>query len=191
MQQECHKSPIQKAPNREVKQWFVMRDLKPVNAKRPAYKTLKAEGFEVFTPMKWYWVKSFGKKEKRYVPYIQDLLFVRTTKEKLNPIVENSQSLQYRFVKGGKFKEAMIVRDKDMERFINAIQNSPSFIYYTPEEITPSMYGRTIRIVGGPLNGYEGSLITVRGSKVKRLLVNLPLLVSAAVEVDSEFIQLM
>ena len=167
-----------------------MRDLRPVNAKRPAYKLLREEGFEVFTPMKYRWVTLKGKRIREEFPFMHDLLFVYSLKSQLDPMVEKNPTLQYRFLKGGKYKEPMVVRTKEMDRFINAVQNSSSFIYYTPEEITPSMYGRTIRIVGGPLNGYEGALITVRGSKVKRLLVNLPLLVSAAVEVDPEFIQL-
>ena len=57
------------------------------------------------------------------------------------------------------------------------------------EEITPEMLNRPIRIVGGPLDGYEGTLITTRGSKVKRLLVEIPQLLSVGVEVNPEYIQ--
>lgn len=53
----------------------------------------------------------------------------------------------------------------------------------------PYMRDRRIRIIGGPLHGYEGSLVTVRGTTVKRLLVELPMLLAAAVEVEPEFIQ--
>ena len=63
--------------------------------------------------------------------------------------------------------------------------------YYRPEEITPAMRNRRIRIIGGPLHGYEGSLVSVRGTTVKRLLVELPMLLAAAVEVEPEFIQLL
>ena len=62
--------------------------------------------------------------------------------------------------------------------------------YYLPEEITPQMFGHKIRIVGGPLDGYEGYLQTVRGSKVKRLLVELDNYLAVSVEVLPEFIQL-
>jgi hypothetical protein len=58
-----------------------------------------------------------------------------------------------------------------------------------PEEITPQMYGRPIHIVGGPLDGYEGNLLTMRGSKVKRLLVELKGFLSVGVEVTPEYIQ--
>ena len=63
--------------------------------------------------------------------------------------------------------------------------------FFRPEEITPAMRNRRIRIIGGPLHGYEGSLVSVRGTTVKRLLVELPMLLAAAVEVEPEFIQLL
>jgi len=52
------------------------------------------------------------------------------------------------------------------------------------------MHGRKIRIVGGPLDGYEGNLITTRGSKVKRLMIKLQDFFAAGVEVNPEYIQL-
>ena len=84
----------------------------------------------------------------------------------------------------------MVVVDAAMERFIRAVNATESPKYYLPEEITPAMYGRRIRIVGGPLNEYEGSLLTTRGSKVKRLLVELKGFLAVGVEVDPEYIQL-
>ena len=85
----------------------------------------------------------------------------------------------------------MTVREKDMERFIYAIESSESPRYYRLDEITPDMCRNRIRIIGGNLNGYEGNLISIRGSKVKRLLVELPGFMAAAVEVETEYIQLL
>ena len=48
-----------------------------------------------------------------------------------------------------------------------------------------------VRIVGGPLDGYEGRLLSVRGSRVKRLLVDIPNLLVAGVEVQPEYIQVL
>ena len=76
-----------------------------------------------------------------------------------------------------------------MEWFIYAVSNSESPRYYLPEEITPRMYGRRIRIVGGNLDGYDSCLLTMRGSKVKRLLIELKGLLAVGVEVIPEYIQ--
>jgi len=62
---------------------------------------------------------------------------------------------------------------------------------YLPDDLTPSMLGKRIKIIGGPLDGYEGALITTRGSKVKRLLVKLENYLTAGVEVSPEFIQVL
>ena len=114
--------------------------------------------------MKWVLRIRAGKRVREQIPFISDLLFVHDTAEALNPIVSKTPTLQYRYRKGGAYCEPVTVPDRDMQRFIHAIGTTESPRFYLPEEITPSMYGRRIRIVGGPLDGYEGSLITTRGS---------------------------
>ncbi len=171
-------------------QWFVMRDLKRSNAKQPAYKLLNELKIKCFTPMIW---KTFIRKGKRIlkeVPFMQDLLFVYDSRRVLDPIVERIATLQYRFVKGGK-RMPMTVRTEDMERFIKAVSTMEHPNFYTPEEIKPSMIGKKVRIVGGPLDGYEGYLQKIQGSKVKHLFVELPNLLTAAVEVNPEYIQVL
>ena len=173
----------------EKAQWFVMRDLKRRNDKLPAYKQLADEGIKVFVPMKWQTIKRKGIVIREEIPVIQDLLFVYASRLYLDPIVETIPTLQYRWLRNT-FRKPMTVLDLEMEKFIFAVSSSKSPQYYLPEEITPQMYGRKIRIVGGTLDGYEGYLLTTRGSKVKRLLVELENYLAVSVEVLPEFIQL-
>lgn len=175
-------------PSEQV-QWYAMRDLKRSNAKQPAYKLFEKLEMEFFTPMKWQLVTRKGKKERVEVPFIPDLLFVHDTPVNLDPIVEKTTTLQYRYRKGGGYCQPMTVPDADMERFIHAVKSSKSPRYYLPEEITPQMYGKEIHIVGGPLNGYRGRLLTTRGSKVKRLLIELENFFCMSVEVNPEYIR--
>ena len=174
----------------DARQWFVMRDLKRRNAKLPAYKMFKELKIEYFTPMIRRLVIIKGKRERHEVPFIQDLLFVKETRERLDPIVAYTPTLQYRY-KMGIQHTPMIVRTQDMERFIKAVNSSEDPQYYRPDEIKENMLHRKIRIIGGQLDGYEGFLLTVRGSKVKRLLVELPTLLTASIEVNPEYIQLL
>ena len=168
-------------------QWFVMRDLKRRNAKQPAYKLLDGLVAKVFTPMVWKLVTRHGKRSKEEVPFIQDLLFVYDTRQAVDPIVEKYDTVQYRYVRGG-YKIPMTVREADMQRFIDAVNSAENPQYYTPTELTPDMIGRKVRIVGGPLNGYEGNLQKMQGARTKRLFVELPNLLAAAVEVQPEYI---
>lgn len=171
-------------------QWFVMRDLTRPNAKLPAYKLLDGLNIRTFTPMVWKLMLNHGKRERRQMPFIHDLLFVYASRAELDSVVETTPMLQYRYLRGG-YKMPMTVRAADMQRFIHAVGFSSSPQYYRPDEVTPAMRNRRIRIIGGNLDGYEGSLITTRGSKVKRLLVEIPMLLAATVEVETEFIQLL
>lgn len=171
----------------EGRQWFVMRDLKRVNAKQPAYKLLDSLGIQVFTPKRENIAIRQGKRIREEVPFIQDLLFVCETRQKLDSIVERTPTLQYRWSRNS-YREPMVVADNEMQRFMYAVNTSTSPQHYMPEEITPDMYGRKIRIVGGPLDGYEGFLLTKRGSKVKRLLVEIKGFVAVSVEVNPDFI---
>lgn len=170
-------------------QWFVMRDLKRRNAKLPAYKLLDGLVTKVFTPMEWRLVARNGKRIKEQVPFMQDLLFVYDTRQAVDPIVEKYDTVQYRYVRGG-YKIPMTVRETDMQRFIHAVESTENPRYYTLEEISPDMVGRKVYIVGGPLDGYEGHLQKIQGAHVKRLFVEIPNLLAAAVEVQPEYIQL-
>lgn len=175
--------------NEKEVRWYVMRDLKRTGTKLPAYKLLEGKKMEVFVPMKWHLVTRKGVRVREEVPFIQDLLFVHETRKNLDAVVKKIPTLQFRWLRNT-WREPMVVVDADMERFIRVVNATESSKYYLPEEITPAMYGRKIRIVGGPFNGYEGSLLTTRGSKVKRLLVELKELLVVGVEVAPEYIQL-
>ena len=81
--------------NTEYAQWYVMRDLKRCNAKKPAYKQLQEAGVKVFVPLKWQIILQKGKKVREKVPVIQDLLFVYDSRQHLDSIVERTKTLQY------------------------------------------------------------------------------------------------
>ena len=174
--------------------WYVLRDLARPNAKRPAYKQLQAMPEMkdcVFVPLKQHVFTEFGKRVVRFVPFMPDLVFVHKSKEELDPIVRQMDLLQYRYVRGGKQFEAMTVRAKDFEKFRDAVEQTDNVEYFSYDEVSPQLYGKQIRIIGGRLNGFEGRLMSKRGSKFKRLLIDLKECnLSAAFQVESEYIQL-
>ncbi len=173
------------------KHWFVMRDLKRANAKLPAYKLFVNKCFEVFTPLKWSVRLIQGKRVREEIPVIQDLFFVHAERQAVDVIIDDVPTVQYRYKKGGAYCEPLTVRDKDMERFIHAVKSTDNPRYYLPSELTPNMCGRMAHIVGGMLDGYEGKILSIRGTKKKILLVELPGFFSLGVEVDADYIRLL
>ncbi len=170
------------------KHWFVLRDFKKWNAKSPAYKALPQMGIRCFTPMHWVIKDKGGKRVRVYLPIIQDLLFAYEARNVLDPIIGKDDSLQYKFTRGAGKANPMTVSEREMERFINAVNNDPSPKYYTSEELRPEMIGKEIIVNGGPLHGYQGRLLRIQGSKKKRLIVKVEGVMAVAVEVNPEFI---
>ncbi len=85
----------------------------------------------------------------------------------------------------------MTVPDAEMEKFILAVETDASPMYYAPDELTSDMIGKTVVVIGGPLDGYEGELLKIRGSKKRRLIVKLNNFLAAAIEVNPEYIQIL
>ena len=170
--------------------WYALRDLSRSHSKNPAYRVLTDEGFEVFTPMTRRLFMEKGRRVSRKVPFMPDLLFVHEARERLDAAVGRLANLQYRFARGG-YRLPITVPDRNMEDFIRAVASSDEPRYFRPEEITPKMLGKRVRVIGGGLDGYEGRLLSARGSKRRRLLVEIPTFLTAAVEVSLDLIEIM
>lgn len=76
-----------------------------------------------------------------------------------------------------------------MDAFIKAVKSARSVKYYLPSEVTTSMIGKMVSIVGGPLDGYVGNLLSIKGLQKKRFLIGISSLITASVEVDPEYIR--
>lgn len=124
------------------KQWFVMRDLKRRNSNVLAIHELTKAGLEVFSPMTQMIMTIGGRRQRREVPVIQDLLFVHEAKNNLDPFVEKNPTLQYRYLRGRTKDEPMTVRKDEMDKFIFAVNNVKAINYYKPGELTAAMYGK-------------------------------------------------
>lgn len=170
--------------------WFVLRDLSRHNARTPGYRLLEREGVRHFTPMHAVIRRRGGRSARVSEPVLRSLLFAYSRKEVLDALTSRYRTLQYRYVYGRPVDAPMVVPRAEMERFIHAVESSLSEpVYYTMEEITPDKYGREVRIIGGGLDGYTGRLLRMRGSRARRLLVELKGLFVAGVEVSAEYIQ--
>lgn len=169
--------------------WYVMRDLTRANATRPAWKELSEAGFRIFTPLVWKVLKRSGKSERVQMPVIHDLVFVNSTREELDPFVAKRPTLQYRFLRGEAQGTPMTVNETEMERFIRATESSSDPRFYMPSELTQSMIGRKVMIIGGPLDGMTGHLLSIKGMRTRRLIVELPGMLTAAIEVQPDYIK--
>lgn len=154
--------------------WYAMCDQKRRNAIEPAYKMLTAKGFTMFTPLVNKVTRRGGKKVIDEVPFISDLLFVFSTPTELDAVIEKTPTLHYRFKKGGTYREHIIVRKDDMERFMNAVNTAKTKHYFSIGELPKEKIGSSVIVHGGALDGREVILKKMRGTRKKHVYVELP-----------------
>ena len=176
---------MQEEKTTDVK-WYVMRSLFRTELKTQA--KLMAAGIEVFVPTVERVVVLRGRKRRVITPVVSNLMFVHSDVETLQPFVESDARFQYIFVKGGKQNERMVVADEDMQRFIQVVENAEKPLYFNPAELNLEN-GARVRIIGGGMDGVNGTFMRVKGSRSRRLIVVLPDTLAVAVEVQPDLIE--
>ena len=152
---------------------------------------LRKAGFRSHVPMK-YEVKTVRRQEQRtMVPAITGLIFVRTTEEALKEYIRHKsrESIYMRKSTFSNKQDYLTVPDYAMERFIEFTNiRQEKITYFKPEELNLKE-GEKIRIKGGIYDGYEGTILRFKGKRNKHLVVQIPGVIIAAVELEPELVE--
>lgn len=171
------------------KHWYVLRAV--FRSELKVRDALRRSGFRCYVPMSYRIERMRGHKMRRLTPAISELVFVYATPSAINDFKLHSKETVYWLTKPcGERREKIIVPDKQMDDFIRITQqNEQSVTYFHPEEITLHK-GDHIIIHGGPFDGVEGTLLKIKGKREKQLIVSIPNIISAAVSIKPEMVEL-
>ena len=150
-------------------QWFAMR----ATYKREfmAQEYLTSKGFEVFLPLKREVREIRGIKRKVTVPAINSLIFVKAQKEKLQQAKFGVEYLQYLTRKLDGKNIPVVVPAYQMEQFKRVVEDDTiDKTYFAPGEVNLNE-GAKVKVHGGPLDGYEGVLVKVKGKRNKQFFL--------------------
>ena len=156
--------------NMETLSWFAMSATFGRELKAKSY--LEDHGLECFVPMKYDIVTDRRRcKSKQLVPAIHNLLFVHTTRERIQELKRGLDYLQYLTHSIDGKNVPIIVPDGQMQQFI-AVCNTyaDSLVYLAPDEINLSE-GTPVRIIGSAFDGVEGTFVKVKKKRKKRVVV--------------------
>lgn len=153
--------------------WFAMRATYGRNME--AKKMLDESGVESFIPM--HHVISLGRggrKIKKYVPVVRDLVFVHTTSEGMLRLKEEIDYLRNIYIPTAEGrKRIVVVPDSQMDSFIMVSGSlDEGIMYFRPEEVNIAK-GTKVRIHGGQYDGLEGTFLKVKGAREKRVVVEI------------------
>ena len=127
-------------------------------------------GIENFIPMHYTLSVIKGKRYKKLVPAIHNLIFVRAAKNRIDDIkrrTEDRTPVRYIFDKSTRLP--VVVPCKQMEYFIAVSENYEEPIVYL--DTSGLKKGDRVRITGGPFRGIEGEFMRIRGDR--RVVVNI------------------
>lgn len=175
--------------NSEEKVWFSVGCTSPQKELR-VRDDARQYGLEAFVPLR-YVVKTIrGQKHRALVPAISGLIFVKGTLDEVKDYLGHAH-LQV-FIRKSTFsnkEEYLTVPTKAMEDFIAVTEHHEERVtYFRPEEIS-LQEGDRIRIKGGIYDGREGIIMRIKGKRNRHLVVQIPGMIIAAVEIAPEMVE--
>lgn len=160
-------------PDTEPILWYAMRATYGRN--QEAKKRLDEKGLESFIPMHYVvTIDRKGRKVKKLVPVVRDLVFVRTDRSTMLLLKEQLDYLRNIYIptEDGR-KQIVVVPDVQMDNFIKVTSTAADgLLFFSPDEVNLSK-GTKVRIHGGQFNGLEGTFVKVKGARDKRVVVDI------------------
>lgn len=149
-------------------------------------------GLEAFVPLKYHIKTIKQQKHRALVPAIPGLMFAKGRLEELKEYIQDHSHYPV-YLRKSTFsnkEDYLTVRTKEMEEFIAVTEDHEAHItYFRPEEINLQA-GDRIRVKGGLYDGKEGIVMRIKGKRNKHLVVQIPGMLVAAIEMAPELVEM-
>ena len=169
----------------DPKMWFPMRVTYQREMKVKA--ELDRLGIENFVPMRYKVMESQndGDSELRrmLVPAINNLIFVRSTKERVSELKRTNEVLEplrYMMDRTASCEHTiMTVADREMENFMRVASRTDDSVMFLDNETVVGKEGKRVEIMGGAFEGVTGVIRRVK--RCKRVVVEIEGVASVAI----------
>ena len=133
---------------------------------------LDAEKIENFIPMRYEYVIKSGKRVRRLLPAIHNLVFVHSTRKRIDALKDELESsMPIRFIMNREFCRPVVIPDAQMRSFILVAGTyEESIVYVEPAELQ-LIKGQKVRVIGGVFEGAVGEFVRIR--RDRRVVVNI------------------
>ena len=152
---------------------------------------LRRDEHECFVPLQYEVQNVRGHRQRILVPAVTGLIFVRGTFDEVRDAIKfRRDGLYIRKSTFSNKEDYLSVSEHDMRNFIAVTEQAGEKItYYNPDEIRLQV-GDKIRVNGGLYDGCEGVILRIKGKRRRQLVVSIPGVIYAAVEMEPELIEL-
>jgi len=164
----------------------------PYRRELKAEAELSARGISVFVPKHYEKVAGRGGRvEKKLVPVLHNLLFVKCTRNMMKEVKDGMRYIQYRTAPVDGKNVPIVVPERQMEDFMRVCRSLQRDVqFFTPDEISLAQ-GTMVRIIGGEFDGVQGIYMRVKGHRNKRVVIQCSTLMASAIEVKDALLEKM
>ena len=150
--------------------WFAMSATFGRSMKAKTF--LESKQVKCFVPMRYEIVKDKTQgKIRKLVPAINNLIFVYTTKERIQVLKSVAEYLQYLTKPVGGKNIPITVPEYQMQQFMTVCDTyNENLVYLSPDEINLEK-GTPVKIIGSAFDGVVGTFVKVHNSRKKRVVV--------------------
>ena len=151
----------------------------------------RRHGYEAFVPLHYDIQSAKGREQRKLVPAIRGLVFVKGTLDEVKSYAScSSLGVFLRKSSFSRREDYLSVSPVAMENFIAVTEHHEEHVtYFSPSEIT-LREGDRIRVRGGLYDGREGVIMRVKGKRRRHFVVSIPGILIAAVEMTPDLIEL-
>lgn len=155
--------------------------------------SLHAAGIEAYVPLHFQLHTVGNRKVRRQEPAIYGLVFARGNRQQLLDFRDECAHRAYMFLRSQRLTDGTLryicVDDDEMDNFrrLNDIEGA-KLTYYKPEELRLAR-GEKVRIMDGPFEGIVGTVERLPHRRGQYLVVALPDIAVAAVNIRPEYLQ--
>ena len=161
----------------QSEQWYVLRVSYSRELKVKAI--LDAKGIRAFVPMIWRRKTEGGRTEKKLVPAVGNLCFVRWTRHEIDMFISSyGENSPVHYYWDRTASRPMTVPDKAMEDFITVASTMDEDLVYLTRISDKLREGQTVKVKSGSFAGVTGRIIRIR--KSRRIMVELPGMLAVA-----------
>ena len=167
---------VQPAPEEPV--WFAMSA--PYRREKKAQELLDSKGIDNYVAMHYETVVRRGIKKRVRVPVIHNLVFAHCTRSEIDAVKRGVPYLQFHTTRVEGKNVPIVVPDAQMEQFMKVCDTFDDDLrFFGPGEVNLAK-GTKVRILEGQFKGVVGTFVRVAGSRSRRVVVEVPLVVYVA-----------
>ena len=138
--------------------------------------TLKAildkEKIENFIPMRYGYIMKNGKRVRKLLPAIHNLVFIHSTRKRIDVLKEELEvSMPIRFIMNRERCLPVVIPEVQMRSFILVAGSYDEAILYVEPAELHLVKGQKVRITGGVFEGVVGEFVRIRHDR--RVVVNI------------------